>query len=307
MNKIYVIIVTYNAMNWIDKCLGSLLSEDNTYPVIIDNCSKDNTISYVKEHYPEVHVIVNKQNKGFGQANNQGIEYAYKNGATHFFLLNQDAWVENGCIELLVKVQNEHKFAIVSPIHLNGLGDCFDYGFYEAAIERMHNVNYVSDSYLGKVKEYYKARDINAAAWMLSRETIETIGGFDPLYFHYGEDMNYCQRIMYHNKEMVFVPGAIIHHDRLQYGNATVYKRGAVTMTLLINHSDINSRMFSLNQKNIKTHIFLIAKVLKCLVTIRWKEMGQITGDIIRFYCRIPEILNSRKQNRIITHNWLKI
>lgn len=73
-------------MKWIDRCLSSLKS--STVPiltVVIDNCSSDSTIDYIKKNYPEVHLIINSQNKGFGQANNQGIEWAYKHGASHFF------------------------------------------------------------------------------------------------------------------------------------------------------------------------------------------------------------------------------
>ena len=82
--NVYCIIVTYNAMKWLDKCLGSLReSTIPIHPVIIDN-SSDETVEYISTNYPEVHIIINDINRGFGQANNQGIEYAYKQGATHF-------------------------------------------------------------------------------------------------------------------------------------------------------------------------------------------------------------------------------
>lgn len=307
MNSIYSIIVTYNAIKWIDRCIGSLLTSSNVHIVVVDNCSTDGTVLYIKEKYPVAYIIENKQNKGFGQANNQGIEYAYKKGATNFFLLNQDAWVEPDCISNLVEIQNHYNFAIVSPVHLNGLGDNFDYGFYEASVERIHNISFVSDIYLGQVKSFYYAEEINAAAWLLSKEAVEEIGGFDPLFFHYGEDINYCQRIRFHQKKMVFVPSAVIHHDRLQYGNIAVYNKGVVTMTLLLNHSNINNALFPLNQKYFKTLLSLWTRITKSFILFRWKEFRDLLCGIFKVYYKLFKIIRSRNANKIKMHNWLNL
>ena len=187
MNEVNVhcIIVSYNAMNWIDKCLESLrASSVKIYPVVVDNNSKDETVSHITNNYSEVHLIVNEKNRGFGQANNQGIEYAYKHGATHFFLLNQDTWVHEDAIEKLVEVQEKYHIALVSPIHLNGKGHLLDYSYFVKIVIEELNREYVSDLIIGEIKPYYTVFSINAAAWMLSRKTIERIGGFDPIYFH---------------------------------------------------------------------------------------------------------------------------
>jgi len=170
--KVYCIIVTYNAMRWVDKCLGSL--RESSVPVntvIIDNCSKDETVSYIERNYPEVHVISNKNNMGFGQANNQGIEWAYKNEATHFFLLNQDAWVQSETIETIVEKQEKYQLGIVSPVHLNGKGDEVDFNFnaYVTA-DKQFNGFFFRDAILGQFREYYIVPRINAAAWMISRK-----------------------------------------------------------------------------------------------------------------------------------------
>ncbi len=49
------------------------------------------------------------------------------------------------------------------------------------------------------IKDVYDFNFISAAAWLLPINTLKMIGGFDPIFFHYGEDENYCQRIKYHN------------------------------------------------------------------------------------------------------------
>ena len=78
MIQVYTIIVTYNAMKWIERCLYCLNSSKlHSEIVVIDNGSTDETLGFIGKNYPNVHIIKNEKNKGFGQANNQGIEYAY--------------------------------------------------------------------------------------------------------------------------------------------------------------------------------------------------------------------------------------
>ena len=75
--RILVIIVSYNFERWIDRCLGSL--RESVHPVdtvVIDNCSSDSTIQLIEQRYPEVRLIKNKENLGFGRANNIGMEIA---------------------------------------------------------------------------------------------------------------------------------------------------------------------------------------------------------------------------------------
>ncbi len=83
--KVFVVVVTYNAMKVVDRCFESLRQNAiPCFPVVVDNLSKDVTVKYIREHFPEVHLIANNENCGLGQVNNQGIEWAYRLGATLF-------------------------------------------------------------------------------------------------------------------------------------------------------------------------------------------------------------------------------
>lgn len=78
-----------------DRCIGSLRRSE--YPVdtvVIDNGSQDATVALLKERYPEVHVVCNRENLGFGKANNIGMRLALEKGYDAVFLLNQDAWID---------------------------------------------------------------------------------------------------------------------------------------------------------------------------------------------------------------------
>lgn len=75
--KVNTIIVTYNGAQWIEKCLDSLHEcKVKTHILIVDNASTDNTLSIIREKYPEVELIESAKNLGFGKANNIGLRKA---------------------------------------------------------------------------------------------------------------------------------------------------------------------------------------------------------------------------------------
>lgn len=82
-------------MQWLQKCLDSCKGYQ---VIIVDNNSTDGTVSFIKENFPNIHLIPQTENLGFGQANNIGIKYALEQRAEYVFLLNQDAYLQEGCL-----------------------------------------------------------------------------------------------------------------------------------------------------------------------------------------------------------------
>lgn len=209
---IYIIIITYNATPWLQKCLDSCKGYQ---VIIVDNKSTDGTIAFIKEKYPQMHLLPQKENLGFGQANNIGIKYALAQGADYVFLLNQDAYLQKECIETLIETHKKNTtYGILSPIHLNGQGNRLDRNFSNY-VNYTANPDFYSDFVLKKPQqEVYEVPFVNAAGWLLYRKILETVGGFDPIFFHYGEDDNYCQRARFHGFKIGVVPTAFLWHDR---------------------------------------------------------------------------------------------
>lgn len=211
--NIFAIIVSYNAMPWIDQCLGSIqASSVPMQAIVVDNGSKDDTVAYIQKHYPNVILLPQTQNLGFGQGNNAGISLAMHNGATHVLLLNQDAWVEADMIEKLLPYDDSN--SLLSPVHLNGEGDALDRNFKLHALMRADDYTRLVDDWATGKTSKYATFEINAACWLLPARIIREIGGFNPMFFHYAEDINYLHRLHYHNKGVYFVPSAIAYHDR---------------------------------------------------------------------------------------------
>lgn len=213
--KVYVIIVSYNGMKWIDQCLSSLLNSNiDIQIIVVDNASKDRTPDFIKENYKNVVLLEQSKNIGFGKANNIGLKMALEEKCDFAFLLNQDAFVERETIEILIKASNKNpEFGILSPIHLNGDGTYLDKSFLYY-MKNGGSSDFLNDSILNENKrDLYDYRMVNAAAWLLPAETLKTVGGFNPMFFLYGEDDNYCQRVHYHGLKIGISPSTIIRHD----------------------------------------------------------------------------------------------
>ena len=210
---LYIIIVTYNGSKWIQKCLESC----SNYPVIVvDNNSIDNTISIIENDFPEVTLIKQTNNLGFGKANNIGVRKAFDLGADYVFLLNQDAYLVGDTIKDLINThQSNLDYGILSPIHLNGSGNKLDRNFsYYLNYDK--NKKFYSD-YILEAKSKHKLYEVpfvNAAAWLLPKSTLKNIGGFDPIFFHYGEDNNYCQKVIKEGLKIGVVSDCYVKHDR---------------------------------------------------------------------------------------------
>jgi N-acetylglucosaminyl-diphospho-decaprenol L-rhamnosyltransferase len=220
--KLYTIIVTYNAEQWIEKCLSSLSQVDvaNTI-VVVDNASKDTTKSIVSK-FPAVVLLPQTDNLGFGKANNIGIEEALKQGADFVFLLNQDAYLHAGSVKNVLQQMNANsKLALVSPVHLAGDATNLDFAFYSYV--KPSNTNYLADAAQNRLKSLYTINFVNAAAWLIKAEVIKQIGGFHPIFEHYGEDEEYCIRLKNNGYNLAVSSELFILHDRPQHRTTNAY------------------------------------------------------------------------------------
>ena len=207
--KVLTIIVSYNFEPWIDRCLGSLKA--STLPtdvIVIDNGSSDRTVDIIRNSYPGIRLITNHANLGFGKANNIGMQIALKEGYDAVFLLNQDAWIGQDTLEALARQSQLHpKFGILSPVHLNGSGKELEKGF--ASYTRIN-----TRQELPAGNEPVACTFINAAFWFIPVSTLRTVGGFSPLFYHYGEDKDYANRIHFHRFQIGYLPSVSGCHDR---------------------------------------------------------------------------------------------
>lgn len=203
MAKVLAIIVTYNGMRWVERCLGSVRAA-GLDAIVIDNGSTDGTAEYIAEHFPEMQLVQPGSNLGFGAANNIGLRKALDGKYDFAYLLNQDAWLEADTIDKLLAAASP-EYGILSPTQNNANGK-IDRRFGKKCKKA------VGDFIDGVVE----VRFVMAAHWLVSREAIEAVGGFSPAFKHYGEDDNWIHRARYFGYKVGVVPAAKAVHDRAE-------------------------------------------------------------------------------------------
>lgn len=295
-SNVCIIIVTYNGITWIDTCLSSC----GNYPVIVvDNASTDDTVSYIERNYSNIIMLKQTENLGFGQANNVGIRYALDHGFEHVFLLNQDAYLVNDVLDKLITFQNRHpEYGILSPIHITGDQKKLDKNFSNYML-REKTSQFYSDFVLGNpLAAVYDVPFVNAAAWLVSKTCIKTVGGFDPLFFHYGEDENYCQRVLFHGFKIGVLPEIFIVHDR---EDRTPVNITAFSPEYYINTEKTNKIVYAnINVENtldLKI-VKLKKKIFKLQLKMKFKRVDLLRKELVILLKINPLIKNSRTINK---------
>ena len=300
--KIYAVIVTYNAMRrgWIDRCMKSL--EESTVPVVpvvIDNGSTDGTREHLPAAYPDAVWMPQDRNLGFGQANNLGLRYALEHEADYVLLLNQDAALAPDAIEKMLAVSDGK--SLLSPLHLNGDGTRID-EMFRYSLRQSDNL--MNDDLLirHQLAPSYESGEICAACWLMPIALIRMIGGFNPLFFHYSEDNNYYQRMVYHGVATLLVPDTFMYHDRLLQGNMQAFNHHRLRRDLLLEICNVNHGFLSAFFRCFKV-------LLQCYLTrlpLRQYRIGAFSVQMLWVIAHTPAIRESRKTERQTGTNWLQ-
>lgn len=294
--KIYAVIVTYNGVQWIEKCLTSL--KESTQPVhtiVIDNASTDDTVKIIREKFPEVELIVSEKNLGFGQANNIGLKKALAAKADYVLLLNQDAWIESSAIEQLIMVSQQNPdYGILSPFHYDYTGADPERYFKEWVLEH-YAPGLKEDIERNDLKPVYPSRFVHAACWLMPLNTIERVGGFDPLFFHYDEDVDFVNRCRNKKLKIGICPLSKIYHkgtnDALvnQIDNYNVILNRTVLQL-----KDLNASFIGAVNLFFKQYVSIV---------IRGKGTKNAKRSYINNLKRLVPILSSRaKQKRTLAY-----
>ncbi|MEI7500833.1 MAG: glycosyltransferase [Bacteroidota bacterium] len=264
--KLSIIIVNYNVKYFLEQCLHSVQNACNglkTEIFVVDNDSVDGSVKMVKEKFPDVHLIENKENKGFSSANNQAIR---KSRGEYVLLLNPDTIVEDDTLRKVVDFMDEHPDA-------GGLGVKMLDGKGKFLPESKRGLPYPSVAFFkvfGLSTLFPKSRlfsayhlgyldkdkthvvDVLSGAFMLIRKKVMNETGFlDEDFFMYGEDIDMSYRITQAGYKNYYFPGTRIIHYK---GEST--KKGSLNYVFVFYNAMIvfankhfskeNARAFSI-------------------------------------------------------------
>jgi N-acetylglucosaminyl-diphospho-decaprenol L-rhamnosyltransferase len=215
------VVVTYDALPWIEQCLDSLADVDT---VVVDNGSTDGTVAFVRERYPEVK-LVQSENRGLGAGWNLGLR---ETTSAYALLLNADAWLVEGALDRLVAFAGSRpRAAVVGPRLLNPDGTlqrsvrgyptvwrlATEYFFLRKLAPGSSALNAF---YAGGFEhdEVRAVEVVMGACMLLRRRAVEQVGYCDEDYFLFSEETDWCFRFREAGWEVVFFPGAECIHVR---------------------------------------------------------------------------------------------
>jgi GT2 family glycosyltransferase len=221
-----IIIVNWNTRQLLGQCLSSLSQSSNGMQlevIVVDNNSKDDSVEYVAQHFPDVQIIRNNHNRGFAAASNQGLAIAK---GRNILFLNSDTIIHKGALKAMVELlDNNPEAGLCSCQLLNKDGstqsNVYHFPSFRAMLQR-----YTALKYLGLFKsarDFYKMRDFSydkiasvdfvmGAALMVKRKILEHIGNIDEKVHLYFEDTDLCYRIRQAGFKIYFTPNGQITH-----------------------------------------------------------------------------------------------
>jgi GT2 family glycosyltransferase len=231
--ELSVIVVNYNAGPLLEVCLASIRRYGGDLALevlVVDNASTDGSLEALRR-FPEVRLIPNCDNRGFAAAVNQGLESA---AGRCFLLLNPDTEVVSPVFRTLLAFAEAHPDAgVVGPRLRNPDGSLQTSAYrfptlFQAAgtvlrLRRVVPVGFLRarlgwwlGRYFGQLDPHVTARPVDyvtGACMLIRREVVERIGGFDPRFFLYFEEKDFCLRAGEAGWRVWFDPAAeVVHH-----------------------------------------------------------------------------------------------
>lgn len=218
MNKLSIIIVSYNVRSYLEQCLQSVqraLAGIEGEVWVVDNDSHDDTVSVLRSDYPWVRLVVNSENLGFARANNIAIRQSQ---SEYVLLLNPDTVVEESTLRGVLAFMDAHP-------EVGGAGVMMHNEDGTVAPESRRGLPtpwVAAQKMLGFTNRYYMSHlpwdrpgridVISGAFCMLRRKALDQVGLLDEDFFMYGEDIDLSYRLLKGGWQNWYLPLSIIHY-----------------------------------------------------------------------------------------------
>jgi GT2 family glycosyltransferase len=299
-----VVILNWNGRKFLEKFLPTLLeySRDEARIIVADNASTDDSVAFVREHFPEAELILNKENGGFAKGYNQALSQV---DAEYFVLLNSDIEVTPGwirpvidlmdsdrsiaaCQPKILSYHEKHKFEYAGAA--GGFIDKYGYPFCRGRIFLS-----IEDDH-GQYDDACEVFWATGACMFVRAEVYRELGGLDDDFFAHMEEIDFCWRLHNEGYKVMYCPSSKVYH----IGGGTLPK--------------ISSRKTYLNFRN---NFFLLYKNLpsrrvfptfakrlvldslaafKFLVQAGFRDFIAVVKAHFSFYAALPKLRRKRKK-----------
>lgn len=217
--KVKIVILNWNGRAHLERFLPSVVAHSKGASIVVaDNGSNDDSVSFVRKHYPQVELLLLDRNYGFAEGYNRALSQIE---ADCYVLLNSDVEVEEGWLDPLVAgLEADERIAALAPKILayerrsdfeyagaaGGFLDCFGYPFCRGrildTIEKDHG-------------QYDTAREVfwaSGACMVVRADLFHKLGGFDGDFFAHMEEIDLCWRMQLAGYRVMVEPHSRVFH-----------------------------------------------------------------------------------------------
>lgn len=302
--KIVVAILNFNGKHWLEKFLSTVIENSPEAEIcIIDNCSTDDSVDYIKSNFPQLKLIINSSNEGFAGGYNEGLKNIV---ADYFILLNSDIEVTKNWISPVIEVlESDSNIVAAQPKilaynnkeyfeHAGAGGGMIDKNGYPFCRGRIFDLVEKDEGQYNDITEIFWA---TGACLFIRAEAFKEQKGFDATFFAHMEEIDLCWRLKNDGKKIMYCGKSTIFH----VGGGTLdYKSPRKTY---LNFRNSLYTLYKNYKGNVFSKIFLrlildgIAGI-KFLVSGNFKHIGVIIKAHFSFYFALSELKEKRKKQQ---------
>ena len=218
--EVAVLVLNWNGRTLLQQFLPSWLAHTPDYAdlIIVDNGSTDDSVSFLQEHYRDVHLLAFEENLGFAGGYNRAIEELdYQT----VILLNSDVELTSGWLDQPMQLLNSSpEIAAVQPT-LRAQRSPKDFEYAGAAGGFIDRLGYpfcrgrIFDTIEEDRGQYTDSADLfwaSGACLIIRRAVYREVGGLDTLFFAHQEEIDLCWRLNARGWRIVSAPQSIVYH-----------------------------------------------------------------------------------------------
>jgi len=202
--EVSIIIVSYNTKDLVGDCIRSVLAEEDCRKEIfvVDNGSRDGSVTYLQEVFPMVSFVANGENRGFAAANNQVLHQCR---GRYIFFLNPDARLRKGALRAIISYMESSPRVGLAGTRLVDP---------DGTLQRSKSEQYLGQEYTRDELSGLPGSiaSVIGASMVVRADVAKKIGGFDEDFFLYGEDQDICLRVRKCGYEVGYIDEAVIVH-----------------------------------------------------------------------------------------------
>lgn len=311
--KVAIVILNWNGKAYLERFLPSVVeySTNPSYSIVVaDNNSSDDSLSYVKENYPQIEIIVFNKNHGFARGYALALPQV---DAEYYVLLNSDVEVTEGWLDPLIKLMdgNQNIAAVMPKMRSYNHREYFEYagaaggyidkyGYPFCQGRMLTNIEKDEGQY-NEIKEVFWA---SGACMFLRSSAYSRTGGFDGDFFAHMEEIDLCWRLKRLGYSVYYCPDSVVYH----VGGGTLPNDNP--RKLYYNYRNSLYLLF----KNVRRYGFFTTIIprmfLDCISALLYLLQGKISFCFsvvrahLRFYLSLHRLINKRRIfNRIIAMN----